>query len=187
MTHASANILPDPGSFESVRQEFEAKRKAQEAHSEAVEIARKNALYALAQEADAAMKRGKKGYKPVRSGLTVTGMKSPCEQNHGLIVKMLTDGKTYKEIALAVGIKADTHISQMTIYNYCAKQKINQGNRPTWKQKLLPHLEGVRKDVRSGFTRQELATKYKAPLSIMSEFLRAHGLSTAKKNRRFER
>jgi len=162
--------------YAEILQEAEDKRKAQEAHAESVRLARKNSLFALAQEADASLERRRKDYKT--KGYKTT-RQNRCRDNHDLIEKMIASGKNYKETAFAISNKDGIPISMMTVRNYCIAQKIKKPI--TCEERLFQQISSIRQDCKKGYTYVWLAKKYNVPLSTMGRFLRKNNISTARK------
>jgi len=167
--------------FKALLAEAEAKRIAQEARADAVKAAKRAELQALSEECDKAMKRAPKGFKPVPSLKPQRGLQlAMCKRNHALIVEMMGRGESFAETARAISKLEGDRLEQVTVNNYCKANGIEQVEKPTWHNLLTPHLESIRDDVEDGLTRHELSIKYNAPLSSLGDFLKHHGISTAK-------
>lgn len=171
-------------SFAHVLAEAEAQRKAQEAHAEAVEIARREDLRRLAAEGDK-QKWTHKGPKPVRVGGPIIDNASRgqqrdlCRKNRSEIAVWIASGSTFVQIAKMLTETEKIKVAAQSVRLFCRDNGIQKPEElKTAQKKLTAAIEEIKALIDSGASRAELCEKYQVSKTSMGEFFMKHGLST---------
>lgn len=171
-------------SYSEVLQEAEAKRKAQEAHAEAVEKARREELRLLAAEGDK-QKWVHKGPKPVRVGGPIIDNASRGQQrdllkkNRSEIAAWIASGSTFTQIAKMLTETEKIKVAAQAVRLFCRDNGIQKPEElKTAQKKLTAAIEEIKLLIDGGASRAELCEKYQVSGTSMGEFFLKHGLST---------
>lgn len=167
-------------SYSEVLQEAEAQRQALEAHAESVRLARKNALYALAKEADAAIK-GKRAHQP----LAPSPRRDVCQKYRQQITEWVASGVSFAAIADMLSEIEKADIYYQMIQHFCKKEGIEKPERVNADEvKLTESIEEVKRLIAEGITRPGLLKHFGVSKHNLDTFLAANKLGTGKSHKR---
>lgn len=174
--------MQDQGSFAHVLAEAEAQRQAIEAHAEAVKLARKASLYALAKEADAAIK-GKKAHQP----LAPSPRRDVCKKYKRQIKEWVAAGVSFAAIADMLSEIEKADIYYQMIQHFCKKEGIEKPPIINADEvKLTESIEEVKRLIAEGITRPGLLKHFGVSKHNLDTFLAANKLGTGKGHKRAE-